>query len=70
MGNEHNVYSEKWQEGAREFASSSCRSTKVLASLKLTNGDREVVFQRKIFYGNKQGKKTTYIHLPCPYSLL
>lgn len=49
MGNEHDVYSEKWQEGARESASSSCRSTKVLASLKLTNGDRELVFRGRFF---------------------
>ncbi|KFK37431.1 hypothetical protein AALP_AA4G256200 [Arabis alpina] len=37
MGNEHDVYSEEWQDGARESTSSSCRSTKVLASLKSTH---------------------------------
>ncbi|KAG2241609.1 hypothetical protein Bca52824_096408 [Brassica carinata] len=40
MGNEHNVYSEKWQDGAGDSTSSSCRSTKVLASSKLANYDR------------------------------
>lgn len=51
MGNEHDIYSEKWQESASETTSTSCKSTKVLASLKLTNGDSErELFSRGRFH--------------------